>query len=514
MQQLWTDGYFTGLDYPPEYYRELSPVFQRFCLLLQGFAHDEPSDTASHCELGFGQGVSIAINAAANPGRFIGTDFSPGHAAHAAELARHVDRDLRLYDDSFEQFLARDDLPRFASISLHGVWTWISRENQALIIRFAERHLRPGGIFYISYNCFPGWCSGHPLRQILASHHRYAAGSSDPAQRIDAALRFTETLLGANPLILGNNAELHDRLRHIAGQRRDYLAHEFFNRDWNLMYFTDVAEALGPAKLEFATSAEPLDAVDAVNLPPDNIAFLAGIDHPLLREQTRDYFVNRRFRKDIFLRGPRRLGGGERRDRTLATRIVLEHPVESIPLKVMVAHGEASLHDSIFRPVLDELAKHDYQARSLEELRSALPAISLPELVTAAAILIGAGHASPCHTDADARRAQAPCATLNRHLLERARIRDDVNHLASPVTGAGVSVGRFQQLFLLARANGSDDPAAWADFTFETLADQGQKLLMDGKIVESVEATRAELTLRAHAFAVGQLPILRALGVI
>ncbi len=32
----------------------------------------------------------------------------------------------RLYDDSFEQLLARTDLPQFDSISLHGIWTWLT----------------------------------------------------------------------------------------------------------------------------------------------------------------------------------------------------------------------------------------------------------------------------------------------------------------------------------------------------------------------------------------------------
>ena len=47
----------------------------------------------------------------------------------------------RLYDDSFEQLLARTDLPQFDSISLHGIWTWVSRDNHRFIAEFARRHL-------------------------------------------------------------------------------------------------------------------------------------------------------------------------------------------------------------------------------------------------------------------------------------------------------------------------------------------------------------------------------------
>lgn len=48
--------------------REISPVFQRFCLLLRGLASSDPGEGAAHCEIGFGQGVSVNIHAAANPG--------------------------------------------------------------------------------------------------------------------------------------------------------------------------------------------------------------------------------------------------------------------------------------------------------------------------------------------------------------------------------------------------------------------------------------------------------------
>ena len=133
MSAVWNEGYFTDVGYTYGYYREINPVFQRFCLLVNGFAAPEPSPDDHHCELGFGQGVSINIHAAANPGHYVGTDFNPSHAAHAVALAEASGSGARLYDDSFEQLLARNDLPRFDSISLHGIWTWVSRDNHKII---------------------------------------------------------------------------------------------------------------------------------------------------------------------------------------------------------------------------------------------------------------------------------------------------------------------------------------------------------------------------------------------
>jgi len=513
MSEVWSQGYFTGVGYTYGYYRETSPVYQRFCLLLRGLASDNAEDGAAHCELGFGQGVSVAINAASNAGVYVANDFNPAHAAHARLMARHSGRDPRLYDDSFEQMLARDDLPAFDSISLHGIWSWVSRDNHRAITRFAARHLKPGGIFYVSYNCFPGWAPAHPLRQLFTVHDRYASRPAEAARRIDSALDFSRALVAAGPLFAYASGGLDKRLMKIKEQNHDYLAHEYFNRDWNCMYFTEVADALAEAKLEFATTAQPLDVVDTVNLTPEGIAFLDGIEHPIMREQVRDYFVNQQFRTDIYVRGVRRLSPAEQREHMLATGLVLQRSINTIPMKVNGAYGEATLQESTFQPLLAALAAEDHAPKTFDKLLRMLPAFSLPQLVNAVAVLVGAGHAAPCQPDAIVRQVWESCAALNRHLLERARTRDDIRHLASPVMGAGVVVDRFHQLFLLARIRGCDRPDEWVRFAWDLLSAQGEKLIKDGKPLETPAENLAELRIQADAFSSDRLPILRAAGV-
>jgi hypothetical protein len=41
--------------------------------------------------------------------------------------------DAVVSDQSFEEFFARDDLPQFAFVGLHGVWSWVSAANRARI---------------------------------------------------------------------------------------------------------------------------------------------------------------------------------------------------------------------------------------------------------------------------------------------------------------------------------------------------------------------------------------------
>lgn len=511
MSQSWNEGYFTDVGYTYGYYREINPVFQRYCLLLRGFASLESPD-AHHCELGFGQGVSVNIHAAANPGRYVATDFNPAHASHANELAVSYNGNARLYDDSFEQLLARDDLPLFDSISLHGIWTWVSRDNHKLITEFVRRHLKPGGVLYISYNCFPGWSPSAPLRQLFTLHDQFASPVSGAAERVDAALKFSEALLAAKPAYANLVPNLDAKLKTVMGQNRQYVAHEYFNRDWNCMYFTDVVNALAPAKLEYATTAVPFDAVDAINLAAEGQAFLQGIEHPIMREQARDYFVNQQFRKDLYLRGATRLSASKQRGHLLSTRLVLLQAADSVATKVTGAAGEATLQQETYAPLIEALAAKAYAPKTLHHLASALPGIAYPNLVQAVAILVGMGAVAPCQSEAAEKLVYTRCTALNLHLCVEAQFDNRIETLASPVTGGGISVGRFQQLFLIALKHGKKQPADWAQHAWQILTEQGQSILKDGKTLSGKE-NLAELTTQAEVFAEKSLIILKALKI-
>ena len=67
----------------------------RRCLLLKGIVAPEISQDSCHCELGYGQGVSANIHAAATPGKYFGTDFNPAHAAQANELLKASGADAK-----------------------------------------------------------------------------------------------------------------------------------------------------------------------------------------------------------------------------------------------------------------------------------------------------------------------------------------------------------------------------------------------------------------------------------
>ncbi|CAG1022184.1 partial putative protein RP789, partial [Patescibacteria group bacterium] len=165
----WNDGYVTDINYTFGYYSELNPLRMRLAFLNMGLQFPK---IGTACELGFGQGMSANIHAAASLVQWTGTDFNPNHAQFAQQLLRVSGAKGRLFDQSFAEFCSRTDLPDFDYIGLHGVWTWINEENQEIIVDFLRRKLKVGGVLYLSYNTQPGRLSMMPVRDLLVGHSK------------------------------------------------------------------------------------------------------------------------------------------------------------------------------------------------------------------------------------------------------------------------------------------------------------------------------------------------------
>lgn len=511
--QDWTAGYVAEIGYTHGYYPELNPLQARMALLDTGL----PCPTPRHaCELGFGQGLSINLHAAGQAGTtWHGTDFNPAQAGFAQELARESGANAHLFDEAFAEFCRRDDLPTFDFIGLHGIWSWISDENRAVIVDFLHRKLAVGGILYVSYNTLPGWSTMAPLRHLMTQYSDRLSGAGHGiTARIDAALGFVDRMLGTNPQYLGVNPTATDRFTKFKELPRSYLAHEYFNRDWHPMYFADMARWLEPAKLSFAGSAHLLDHVDAINLLPEQQQLVAGIPDAVFRQSVRDFVVNQQFRKDYWVKGARPLSPLRQAELMRAQRLVLVTPRADVPLKVPAVTGEAGLNEAIYGPVLDVMADHKVRTQGEIEAAIAGKGIAFPQLQQAVVVLAGMGHLVPAQDDAAVRAALKTTRGVNQALMQLARSQAEINHLVSPVTGGGVVVSRFAQLFALALQQGRKQPADWAAFVWQILSSQGQALMKEGKPLEGAEANLAELNVQAQGFADRQLPLLKALQVV
>jgi SAM-dependent methyltransferase len=508
----WTAGYVADIGYTYGYYPELNPLRIKLAFLSQGLAFPE---VGSACELGFGQGLSANMHATASVAQWHGTDFNPSQAAFAQELAMAAGANARLYDDAFADFVARPDLPQFDFIAMHGIWSWISDENRQIIVEFIRAKLKVGGVLYISYNTLPGWAAFAPMRHLLTLHADIqGAEGQGILGRIDGAFDFVDQLLTVNPGYARANTTVPDRVKKVKGQNRNYLAHEYFNRDWLPMHYATMAKWLEPAKLQYACSANYLDHVDAVNLTAEQQTMLKGINDVTLRETTRDFIVNQQFRRDYWVKGARKLSPLAQADAFRAQRVVLATPRPDISLKVGSPLGEASMSEAIYTPILDFLS--DHKVRTLGQIEQAVKdmGINFLQIVQAMQVLISGGHLAAAQDEAAIVKARKHTDRLNAYIMNKSRGSSDVTCLASPVTGGGIEVARFHQLFLLAIGAGKKQPTDWADFSWQTLQSQGQAIMKDGSALQTVAENIAELVEQAEQFQKKRLPILRALMVV
>lgn len=505
----WTEGYRADIDYTYGYYGELNPLRTSLQFLAAGLA---PPARGTACELGFGQGISVNIHAAASPTQWHATDFNPSQAGFAQELATATGAKAHLYDEAFEQFCSRSDLPQFDFIGVHGIWSWISDHNRKVMVEFLRNKLRVGGVLYMSYNTQPGWAPMVPMRRLLTEHAEImGAEGRGIGSRIEAAIEFAEKLLELNPHFHRANPGVAERLKKIKTQSRNYLAHEYFNRDWQPMAFSEMAEWLSPAKLGFACPAHYTDLVDAINLTKEWQAFLKEIPEPMFRETVRDFLINQQFRRDYWVKGPRRLSSLEQLEQLRALKVVLTVRREDINFKAKGALGEASLNEAIYAPIADAVG--DGKVHTLGEIEKSLKAkgIAAAQIVESVVVMAGKGDLTLAQEKQEIAAAKPKCDAFNRFVMIRSRAGNQIQFLASPVTGGGVPADRFQQLFLFAKRNGGRTPEDWAKATWDILAMQNQRLAKEGKAIETAEANLSELIAQAKEFAAKRLPVLQAL---
>lgn len=505
----WTSGYVSEVAYTAGFYRELTPAILDLAALAKSVTVQPATSPFAMCELGCGRGVTTNVLAAANPhGQFHATDFNPAHIAEARALAAAGGlKNVQFSDAGFAEYLDDPTLPQFDIIALHGILSWVNEANRRVIVAFIGKHLKPGGLAYVSYNCMPGWAPAAPMRRLMAEFGALRSGG--PLGRLDKSIEMMTRLKETNARYFQVNAPVGERLDKMKGQNKNYLVHEFLNENWDPFYHKDVAAEMAEAKLTFLASAHLLDHVDPVNLTEAQRTFLSEIEDIGLRETVRDYMVNQQFRRDIFIKGAVPFGFFSTRERWQETRFALSMHRPDVPLKVVGGLGEAAMQPEVYGPFLDALASGPKTLRSMQAV-PAITELGWARTIQAMSILVGSGHVHPCLDEKNDAKRRESTRRFNRAVMEQARHSHDIQALASPVTGGGINVDRFEQLFLLARQNKQPDPPA---LVWQNLTALGQRLIRDGKPIETTEDNQAELKSRYATFMEKRLPVLEQLGI-
>jgi SAM-dependent methyltransferase len=485
----WTDGYVSDIEYMDGWYAEQMPAHLDIASLLSATEPPvAPGEPFRYCELGCGSGKSAATVAATCPHAEVwGIDFNPAHIARARSLSEEGGLDnLHLEDWTFASVAGPHGaaLPRFHYIAMHGVWSWISPENQRHIVDFIDAHLEPGGLVYITYNALPGWHNVAPMQRMIRTLAMTQDGRSD--DRVTAAVGLIRQMTdaGAGALL----AEQLTRLEEMC--RKDdvaYVAHEYLNEYWQPCYHIDVAKALAPARLTFAGSANIFDNYPDICLTKQQRELIDG--SPLdLQETVRDFFMERTFRRDIFVRGARTIPARRLEGRLRSVRLTATVPPGALSREIKVPLGGATLGEPFYEPALkliaegvptlDEIFTHVERAKSTATAREAI------------GMLVGSKQAMSVTTLPSKNTSER----VRRYNNAQIRLNSDQGKahtaLAAAATGSAVTIGLVEMLVYAALADGTPaESHAVVEDCWNQLERTGDRLARDGKRIEDKAET-------------------------
>jgi SAM-dependent methyltransferase len=470
----WDHGYHSHTAYTCGYFRELAPNWIDLAALLKGHASPRRSEgeVFTYLELGSGMGLGLCLLAAAYPeGSFLGVDFQPDHIAHATRLAadlglanvRFLEADfLRLQEDPSPLGPAVAAGGGFQYVVAHGIATWVTPAVQEALLAVAAAALVPGGVFYCSYNTFPGWLARTAFQKLYWLEQG-RSDPTDPAAAFRQASARLRLLLGSTeaPSPLGSALpQLGAELAWIEQDRADYLCGEYANEGWAPLYVADMHQRCARHKLRHLGTATLPEAFEQL-LAPSLQGALQEETNPLLRQSLLDLATNKAFRRDLFVKGLQRTTGQDLDGFLAGLRVVpldprpdLDPGQETPEFEFATSFGQVVGDPAVYAPIDRAIrAGHGCGVAELVEQSSEPTA----EVLLVLALFLDAGRIGLDRGKAGARAA-AGAQRCNAVLLRYIQGGRPYGHLVAPAIGSALPISSPEVLVQAAHADGLVGP--------------------------------------------------------
>lgn len=508
MTMNWTDGYVSDIEYIPGFYYEQTPSHINAVCYVNGFELPvQPGEAFGYCELGCGRGETSLMIAAANPHADVWAfDFNPSHIAEARRMAKNGGlSNVHFGEESFKQLAEGKlpaNMPMFNYITLHGVWSWINNENRAYIIRFLDRYLKPGGVVYVSYNALPGWSNIIPLRKLLFLLAEDEIGKSD--QRALGAVEKLRALVSDNARFLPK-----DFVEKIS-KSGSYLSHEYLNEDWDPTFHVDVASDLAAAKLSYFGTANILENFGEFSFTPSQNDKLVKAS-PGSVETLKDYFLDRTFRRDLFIKGPQRLPDRRAIQRIEECVIELCISSENVNFDINIPLGQANLNRDLYEPIFAALKTGPKRIGDLMKLPG-VPETN-PNARQILGVLIGSQQVKLTMPDAD-RQPSANILRFNQAYINACSQQARTNAtLACANTGQAIPLSLFEMLAYEAIMQGAETTLdTLTSHIADILEERQDKLIHDNRTIETRSETITFLKPHIEKVIKVYIPLWKALG--
>lgn len=385
----WSRGYPVHEPYPPAWHGFQSPSHLRMICAMMGVAWDvDERAPLQIAEVGCGTGYTAQLLAAASPDwHVVGIDYNPAHIAEARSVAtaaglanvQFIEADLAELDDT-----ALAQWPELDIVTVHGLWSWVADPVREGLLRLIRRRLKPGGLAMVSYNALPGSAGSLGLASLV--RRSLQAGASH-SEGLAHAGELVKRLVAAEPAHLPKSAWRQMLTGELPGARPGYLLHEFSTEHWRPSFHADVAMAMGSARCDYVGSATIDENFPQMSLSPEQRQLWEEAPDPLARELIFDLCVPRPFRRDLFVRGLRRVARDEAVD-ALWLALADQTPGERV-LRTQL--GEARLPQATTDAAIEALSRRPQTVAALRAL-DACRKVTPSELV---ALLVGSGCAVP-----------------------------------------------------------------------------------------------------------------------
>jgi SAM-dependent methyltransferase len=509
--------------YEPFLHRELSVSWLMLATLLGGRHRLDPGlihKGFRYLDLGCGHGLNLMFNAAAHPqASFYGLDLNPTHIAGAnakAEALGLGNVHFALADlTSFAEGLPSTGPCRgwpeaYDFVVAHGMASWVGPEVREALIAAAGCLLRPGGIFYCSYNTYPGWLSRSTLQMLSVEEALRAGGSTSP-DGIRKAAETLSTLTGpeANAWPLGQALPgLRAFSEHLQGSSTSYLLGEYHSAHQPL-YVGPMHRLCGAHGLTHIGSATLPDMFPALLDPGRRALVMEAVDAPM-REVVLDLVINQTFRRDLFARGACPPSTPWRRQSLADLQLHSCAGAEDDRCEFDTALGRLGVDPSLVGTLKNVLTAQPESFGCL--LDQAV--LDLEDGLMGLSVLVGAGVVGVGVCSGAGAEASGPSiAGFNQRCLDQITAGEEIGALLSPVLLQPVPITLLEAFFLqVAQADLPPEDMAQLVWVGITMAGGNMKD-PEGRPIEDPEQAMAQLRQFGETFARERLPVLRRLGI-
>lgn len=230
---------------------------------------------------------------------FVGVDFLEENIA----VANNVANSLGLKNITFHTKSILDlgsDIGKFDYIIAHGVFSYLSKDEQEHLIKASKEMLNPSGLVYVSYNTLPGWGSAGAVRDMVRYHANRFVTAEDKVIQARLFLDFAQK--SAESINSYNRDDIAAEAKIISTYSDAKLLRDYLSPNDNECYFYEFINSANKFGLQYLADAD-LSSMYIGNLPKEIEEKLSQIGDIINTEQYMDFINNRRYRATILCNG-------------------------------------------------------------------------------------------------------------------------------------------------------------------------------------------------------------------